>query len=95
MQQWVVGFQVTNVASMGRQVDVDDLVDAHEVAILLGLAQPNSVYLYQRRHPEMPRPVVDRGPRRAKLWLQSEIIARNQSHVSRVETKPAKQEDTP
>ncbi|MEJ7706730.1 MAG: hypothetical protein WKF82_05225 [Nocardioidaceae bacterium] len=58
---------------MGRLVDVDDLVDAHEVADLLGLAQPNSVYLYQKRYPDMPRPLVDRGPRRAKLWSRSEL----------------------
>jgi predicted DNA-binding transcriptional regulator AlpA len=58
---------------MGRRVDLDDLMDVHEVATLLGLAQPNSVYLYQRRHQDMPRPIFERGPHRAKLWLRSEI----------------------
>ena len=58
---------------MGRNVDVDDLADAHDVAAILGLAQPNSVHLYQRRYAEMPRPVLDRGGRRARLWLRSEI----------------------
>lgn len=58
---------------MGRQVDIDDLVDAHEVAELLGVAHANSVYLYQRRYIDMPRPVLDRGPRRAKLWLRFEV----------------------
>lgn len=58
---------------MGRRVDVDDLADAHEVAALMGLSQPNNVHLYQRRYPDMPRPVLDRGGRRAKLWLKSEI----------------------
>jgi predicted DNA-binding transcriptional regulator AlpA len=65
---------------MGRQVDVDDLVDAREVAELMGLAHPNSVYVYQRRYPDMPRPVVDRGSRRAKLWSRSEVAAWMQSH---------------
>jgi glutathione-regulated potassium-efflux system ancillary protein KefG len=60
---------------MGRKVDVDDLVDAHEVAKLLGLAHPNSVHLYQRRYSDMPAPVYQRGPRRAQLWLRSEIQA--------------------
>ena len=32
---------------MGRQVDTDDLIDAHGVADLLGLAQRNTVSLYQ------------------------------------------------
>jgi predicted DNA-binding transcriptional regulator AlpA len=60
---------------MGRQVDIDDLVDAHDVAQLLGLSHSNNVHLYQRRYPEMPRPVVDRGGRRARLWLRSEVVA--------------------
>jgi glutathione-regulated potassium-efflux system ancillary protein KefG len=60
---------------MGRRVDIDDLIDAHDVARLLGLAQPNSVHLYQRRYPDMPQPVLDRGGRRARLWLRSEMVA--------------------
>lgn len=60
---------------MGRRVDVDDLVDAHDVAELLGLAHATSVHLYQRRYPQMPRPVLDRGGRRARLWLRTEITA--------------------
>ena len=59
--------------SMGRRIDVDDLIDAADVAELLGLSRPNSVYVYLDRYDDMPRPVVDRGPRRAKLWLRSEI----------------------
>lgn len=60
---------------MGRRIDVDDLIDAADVAAILGLAYPNSVYSYLTRYPEMPRPVVDRGPRRAKLWLRSDMEA--------------------
>lgn len=60
---------------MGRQVDIDDLVDATEVALLLGLSHSNNVHLYLRRYPDMPRPVVDRGGRRARLWLRSEVVA--------------------
>ncbi len=58
---------------MARMVDLDDLADAHDVALMLGLAQPTSVYLYLRRYPDMPRPVYERGGRRARLWLKSEI----------------------
>jgi predicted DNA-binding transcriptional regulator AlpA len=57
----------------GRLVDVDELADAHDVAAMLGLSDATSVHLYQRRYPDMPRPVVDRGGRRARLWLRSEI----------------------
>lgn len=60
---------------MGRKVDVDDLVDAREVAAILGLTHPNTVHQYQARYPEMPRPVYVPGARRAQLWLRSEMVA--------------------
>lgn len=60
---------------MGRNVDVDDLVDAHGVAALLGLSHPNTVIQYQHRHEDMPAPAIDLGERRVKLWLRSEIVA--------------------
>lgn len=55
------------------KVATEDLVDAQGVAEILGLSQRNSVTLYQRRYPDMPRPVVDMGRGRAKLWLRPEI----------------------
>jgi glutathione-regulated potassium-efflux system ancillary protein KefG len=58
---------------MGRKVDVDDLIDSRAVAELLGLAQLNTVSSYQRRYMDMPRPVIDMGQGRCKLWLRSEI----------------------
>lgn len=58
---------------MGRNLDVEDLIDAQGVAELLGLAQRNTVSAYQRRYPTMPRPVVDLGHGRCKLWLRSEV----------------------
>jgi glutathione-regulated potassium-efflux system ancillary protein KefG len=54
-------------------VDPDELIDARGVAEILDLAQRNTVSLYQRRYPEMPRPVVDMGAGRTKLWLRPEI----------------------
>ena len=60
---------------MGRKVDTDDLLDAQGVADLLGLAQRNTVSLYQRRYPKMPRPVIDLGNGRCKMWLRAEIAA--------------------
>ena len=58
---------------MGRSVDIDDLLDAQGVADLLGLSQRESVSLYQRRYPDMPRPVINLGPKRMLLWLRPEI----------------------
>jgi glutathione-regulated potassium-efflux system ancillary protein KefG len=58
---------------MGRQVDLDDLVDANGVAELLGLAHRNTVSVYQHRHEDMPRPVLNLGNGRVKLWLRQEV----------------------
>lgn len=58
---------------MVPSVDTEDLIDARGVAEILGLAQRNTVSLYQRRYPDMPRPVVDLGRARTKLWLRPEI----------------------
>ncbi len=58
---------------MAELIDPTDLVDAYVVAQMLGLAQRNTVSAYQRRYPAMPRPVVNLGQGRCKLWLRSEI----------------------
>ena len=54
-------------------MDPEDLIDAEAVAKLIGVAHRNTVSVYQKRYPEMPRPVVDLGRGRCKLWLQAEI----------------------
>lgn len=54
-------------------VRTEDLIDAVEVAEILGLSHRNSVSTYQRRYSDMPRPIVDLGPNRSRLWLRSEI----------------------
>jgi predicted DNA-binding transcriptional regulator AlpA len=60
---------------MGRRVDIDDLIDAKEVAALLGLSSRNVVSVYQRRYSDRPRPVIARPSGRCQLWSRSEIIA--------------------
>jgi predicted DNA-binding transcriptional regulator AlpA len=60
---------------MTPRVDTKDLIDAKGVAELLGLAHRNTVSVYQRRYPDMPRPIIDLGSGRAKLWLRTEIDA--------------------
>ena len=59
---------------MPRTVEVADLIDAQGVAALMGLAQRNTVSGYQRRYPDMPRPVIDLGPGRPRLWLRSQVV---------------------
>ncbi len=58
---------------MAPTVRTEDLVDAHEVAEILGLAQRNSVSTYLRRYADMPRPVVERSGGRTRLWLRSDV----------------------
>jgi glutathione-regulated potassium-efflux system ancillary protein KefG len=58
---------------MTPQVGTEDLIDAQVVAEILGLSHRNSVSLYQRRYADMPRPVLDLGDGRVKLWLRPEI----------------------
>jgi glutathione-regulated potassium-efflux system ancillary protein KefG len=55
-------------------VDTSDLVDARAVVDLLGLSHPNSVSNYQHRYRDMPRPVVDLGSGRCKLWIRDQLV---------------------
>lgn len=55
-------------------INTEELIDSRELAALLGLTHANSVSLYQRRYADMPRPVVDLGTGRPRLWLRPEIL---------------------
>jgi predicted DNA-binding transcriptional regulator AlpA len=54
-------------------VDVDKLIDTQDVALILGLSHRNTVSEYQAKYDDMPRPVIDLGRGRSKLWLRAEI----------------------
>lgn len=58
---------------MAPRVATEDLLDAQAVADVLGLSHRNTVSQYQRRYADMPRPVVDLGVGRVKLWLRPDI----------------------
>ena len=62
------------LTDVSRLVEAEDLVDAQGIADLLGLAQRNTISLYQKRYPEMPRPVIDLGSGRCLLWRRSEVL---------------------
>ena len=51
------------------------LVDSQVVAEILGLKHRNSVTTYLRRYSDMPRPVVELGEGRVRLWLRPDIEA--------------------
>lgn len=73
---------------MTPKVRTEDLVDAHEVAAILRLSHANSVSTYLRRYSDMPRPVVDLGPGRPRLWLRPEIHAWARKHAKRPRGRP-------
>ena len=54
-------------------VPTEDLIDTQSVADILGLSHRNTVSQYQRRYEDMPRPAIDLGDGRVKLWLRPEI----------------------
>jgi len=58
---------------MSPKVDTEDLIDSQEVADLLGLSHRNSVSTYLRRYEAFPRPIVERGGGRTRLWLRSDL----------------------
>ena len=75
---------------MARRVLVDDLIDAHDVAAILGLTHRNTVSKYQTRYPEMPRPVVNLGPGRPMLWLRPEIERWHERTAADGRTRPGR-----
>ncbi len=58
---------------MSPRVSTEDLIDARDVAEILGLSHPSAVSVYQSRYTDMPRPVLDLGRGRPKLWLRPQI----------------------
>ena len=60
--------------AVAPKVDTENLIDAQGVADLLGLSQRTSVSVYQKRYPDMPRPVVNLGAGRSLLWLRPEVL---------------------
>jgi transposase-like protein len=54
-------------------VDIDDLVDATEIARRFGVARQSVVHDWRRRHADFPQPVFQ--ALRTRLWLWSEVEA--------------------
>ena len=74
---------------MGRKVDIANLLDAHQVAEMLGLSNPNGVAVYRGRFDDFPEPVIDRGRGRPVMWVRQDII-RWQRQRQRISQQRAK-----
>lgn len=59
---------------MSPEIRTEDLIDASGIAGLLGLAHRNTVSVYQKRYPDMPRPVINLAGGRTRLWVRSEVL---------------------
>jgi predicted DNA-binding transcriptional regulator AlpA len=75
---------------MSPRVSTEDLIDAQMVADILGLSHRTSVSLYQRRYGDMPRPVVDLGDGRVKLWLRPEMERWAKAQAAEGRIRPAR-----
>ena len=53
------------------KIDPTELVNAQEVAPMIGLRNPGGVSVYRRRHDDFPPPVVEKG--QCVLWLRSDV----------------------
>lgn len=58
---------------MGRNIDVDDLLSATEVAKLLGFSMRQVVSTYARRYESFPRPAVVKSNGHTQLWAREDI----------------------
>ena len=56
-----------------RRVNPDNLINAREVARILGLSRATAVAVYRRRYDDFPEPVVRKG--QCTLWVRADIIA--------------------
>jgi AcrR family transcriptional regulator len=68
-----------------------DLIDASEVAELLGLAHRNSVSTYRSRYPDFPVGRAAPGGGRTRLWRREEVVAWRE-HFHGRHTSPSDEE---
>lgn len=55
------------------KVEPSDLLNAGEVAAILGLAHREAISTYRRRYPDFPVPTISKGT--CVLWMRQEIEA--------------------
>ena len=55
------------------KIDPEDLIDAGEVAELLGLARRQAVSTYRSRYADFPAPVIEKNSGKCALWLRRDV----------------------
>lgn len=56
---------------MSRKIDIDDLVDAPEIARRVGINRPQAVHNWRSRYDDFPEPIAVFG--NAVLWDWKEV----------------------
>ena len=56
----------------GCMVEVSELLDAQQVADLIGLSSRKSISIYRKRYPDFPEPVLVRE--RCIFWHRRDVI---------------------
>jgi predicted DNA-binding transcriptional regulator AlpA len=64
-------------------VDLDELVDAVEIAHRTGVARPQVVYDWRRRHEAFPKPITRIGNLHIWLWPEVEEWAKSTGRLER------------
>jgi hypothetical protein len=54
-------------------VDTDDLLDANEVAEILGLGNNSAVSTYRLRYDDFPEPIIEKPSKKCLLWLRDDV----------------------
>lgn len=57
---------------MGKKIDIDDLLDSTQVAMMTNLSSPSAVSVLLARG-SFPEPILNRGPNKVRLWLRQDI----------------------
>lgn len=55
------------------KIDPAELIDANEVAAIIGLYSNRAVSTYRQRYADFPIPMVEKASGKCVLWLRSDI----------------------
>jgi predicted DNA-binding transcriptional regulator AlpA len=66
---------------VGQKVDLNDLVDATEIARRLNVKRPQVVHDWRRRHGEFPEPVAFLGNSHVWLWPEVKSWAKSTGRI--------------
>lgn len=60
---------------MPKLVDLEELIDAADVAEIVGVAHPTSIGIYRKRYDDFPAPIWASRGGRCQLWLRPDVEA--------------------